>query len=185
MQAAAAPVVTPPLRRFLVLAVVLYGVWFLGYEQWLALDGRLDAALSANITAASARALRLFGFEASVASADPYMLLLNRQEVVHVGNPCNGLVLYALFTGFVLAFPGPVRRKLWFIPLGILAIYLLNIIRVGGLALNHLYYHESVDFNHHYTFTFVVYGCIFLLWMIWARRLASPPPVVASSAAYA
>jgi exosortase/archaeosortase family protein len=84
-------------------------------------------------------------------------------------------VLYALFAGFVLAFPGPVRRKLWFIPLGIAAIYLLNIIRIGVLALNHLYYHESVEFNHHYTFSFVVYACIFLLWMLWARRLSSRP----------
>ncbi|GAA3923330.1 exosortase X [Hymenobacter algoricola] len=186
---AVSPASLPPssIRRFLLVAVALYGLWFFGYERWLAVDGRLDAALSANITAASAFALRLFGFAAAVDAQDPYMVLLNGQPVVHVGNPCNGLILYALFAGFVLAFPGPVRRKLWFIPLGMAAIYLLNIIRVGGLALNHLYYHESVEFNHHYTFTFVVYACIFLLWMLWARRLAGPPPGSAdhSAPAYA
>ncbi|TGE27295.1 exosortase X [Hymenobacter metallicola] len=162
------------LRRFLLLAVGFYVLWFFGYEQWLAVDGRLDAALSANITAASAGGLRLLGYDSAVHGLDPYLLLLNSQPVVHVGNPCNGLVLYALFTAFVLAFPGPWRRKLWFIPLGIVVIYLINIVRVGALALNHLYSHQTVDFNHHYTFTFVVYGFIFLLWMLWARRLASP-----------
>jgi exosortase family protein XrtF len=178
MQAAAPSVSSAQqasIRRFLLLAVALYVLWFFGYEQWLAVDGRLDAALSANITAGSAVALRLFGFEAMVDGLDPNLLLLNMQPVVHVGNPCNGLVLYALFTGFVLAFPGPLRRKLWFVPLGILSIYLLNIIRISALGLNHLYYHQSVDFNHHYTFTFVVYACIFLLWMLWARRLAIAP----------
>ncbi|SHJ69140.1 exosortase family protein XrtF [Hymenobacter daecheongensis DSM 21074] len=173
----------PPLRRFLLLATVLYILWFVGYEQWLAIDGRLDAFLSTNITAASALALRLFGFQAQVDGLDPYLLRLNGQPMVHVGHPCNGLVLYALFAGFVLAYPGPVRRKLWYIPLGILAIYLLNVIRIGALALNHLYYHQSVEFNHHYTFTFVVYACIFLLWMLWARRLADQPAV--SRPAYA
>jgi exosortase family protein XrtF len=175
MAAASTPASPLPLRRFLLLAAAFYALWFFGYERGLALDGRLDAFLCINITEGSAAALRLFGFDAAVDPRDAYMLLLNGQPVVHVGNPCNGLVLYALFTGFVLAFPGPVRRKLWFIPLGLLAIYLLNIIRVGALALNHLYYHQSVDFNHHYTFTFVVYACIFLLWMLWARRLSNAP----------
>ncbi|TGE17823.1 exosortase X [Hymenobacter elongatus] len=169
------------LRRFLLLAVGFYGLWFFGYEQWLALDGRLDAILSANITAASAAALRFVGYDSRVHGLDPYLVLLNSQAVVRVGHPCNGLVLYALFAGFVLAFPGPWRRKLWFIPVGMLAIYGINVVRIGALALNHLYSYHTVEFNHHYTFTFVVYGCIFFLWMVWARRLASPSTPLATS----
>jgi exosortase/archaeosortase family protein len=84
------------------------------------------------------------------------------------------LVLYAMFTGFIVAFPGPWRPKLWFVPLGVIALYLLNIVRVGALALNHHYAHQSVDFNHHYTFSFVVYGCICALWMQWVRWYGSP-----------
>ncbi|TGE21749.1 hypothetical protein E5K00_15885 [Hymenobacter aquaticus] len=162
------------LRRFLLLALGFYALWFFGYERGLAPDGRLDEFLSANITAASAAALRVAGFDTSVHGLDPYLLLLNSQPVVHVGHPCNGLVLYALFAGFVLAFPGPWQRKLWFIPLGMVVIYGINVVRIAALALNHLYSADTVEFNHHYTFTFVVYGFIFLLWMLWARRLAGP-----------
>jgi exosortase family protein XrtF len=98
------------------------------------------------------------------------------KPAVIVGDPCNGLVLYALFAGFVLAFPGGTwRRKLPFIAGGIVLIYLLNILRVGALALNHLYSYGTVDFNHHYTFSFIVYGCIFLLWILWVRRYAAVP----------
>ncbi|MBC8085350.1 MAG: archaeosortase/exosortase family protein [Hymenobacter sp.] len=184
------PTVTAPppvrsLRRFLLLAVGLYLLWFFGYEQWLLPDGRLDAALSVNIAAAAAAVLRVLGFPASIAANNPNLLLMGQQMAVFVGDPCNGLVLYALFTGFVLAYPGPVRRKLWFIPAGIMAIYLLNVVRVAALALNHLYSHQTVDFNHHYTFTFVVYGCIFLLWMLWARRLALPAEDGPESVAHA
>ena len=99
---------------------------------------------------------------------------MNGQAAVVVGPPCNGLILYALFGGFVVAFPGPWQRKLWYIPLGIAIIWGLNVLRVAALAINHHYAHASVDFNHHYTFTFVVYAFIFGLWMLWAQRLARP-----------
>ena len=169
MAVASSPLPTRSLRRFLLLAVGLYLVWFFGYEQWLRADERLDTALSVNIAQVTTATLQLLGFPASVAADNPQLILMQQKMAVFVGNPCNGLVLYALFAGFVLAYPGPGRRKLWFIPVGILGIYLLNVVRVAALALNHFYAHQSVDFNHHYTFTFVVYGCIFLLWMLWAR----------------
>ena len=152
----------------------MYLIWFLGYEQWLAPDGRLDEALCNNIARNSLHVLRAFNFQATLAPNLPRVVVMDNQSSVIVGAPCNGLVLYALFAGFVLAFPGPWARKAWFIPLGVFVIWLLNVLRVAALAINQHYSHQTVDFNHHYTFTFVVYGCIFGLWMLWARRLATP-----------
>lgn len=160
------------LRRFLLTAAGLYLIWFFGYERWLKPTGQLDEALSLNMAAVSAAALRGVGLEAG---ATERVVLLAGRPAVWVGDPCNGLVLYALFAGFVLAFPGGGwRRKLPFMAAGMAAIYALNVLRVGALALNHQYARATVDFNHHYTFSFVVYGCIFLLWMIWIRRFAAP-----------
>ena len=176
------------LLRFLLVTGGMYLLWFFGYEQWLALYGRLDTALCANIARASARLLQTAGFDARVAPKNVYLLLISGHPSVIVGIPCNGLVLYVLFGGFVLAFPGPWRRKLWFIPAGMALIWFLHVLRVSALAINHHYAHQSVDFNHHYTFTFVVYGCIFGLWMLWAKRLAVPdhqrpaPPTTFASA---
>ena len=174
-----APAETAPannrlLFRFLGVAVVMYLAWFFGYEQWLATDGRLDLALCSQIANAGVAILQMMGFAASIDPHVATLIAMNGQPAVIVGVPCNGLVLYALFSGFVLAFPGPWQRKLWFIPLGIALIWLLNVLRVAALAINQYYAHQSVDFNHHYTFTFVVYSFIFGLWMLWARRLALP-----------
>lgn len=163
---------TRQLQRFLLITGGMYLLWFFGYEQWLAHDGRLDTALCANIARTSAGLLQTVGFDAIVAPHNAYLLLMSGHPAVIVGIPCNGLVLYALFGGFVLAFPGPWQRKLWFIPAGMGLIWGLNVVRVSALAINHHYAHQSVDFNHHYTFTFVVYSCIFGLWMLWAKRLA-------------
>ena len=165
------------LLRFILVAIAMYLAWFLLYEQWLTVDGRLDAPLCAHITTSSVGLLRALGFAASVSPTNDDLVVMNGNPAVVVGKACDGLVLYALFSGFVLAFPGPWRRKLWFIPLGIALIWCLNIVRVAALALNFHYARASVDFNHHYTYTFVVYACIFGLWMLWARRLAQPNPV--------
>ena len=172
VSAPAGPAGNRLLPRFLLTAVALYLAWFFGYEQWLAHDGRLDTALCTQIARAGVGLLHTMGFAATVAPANPFLVEMNGQPAVIVGIPCNGLVLYALFSGFVLAYPGPWRRKLWFIPAGIVFIWVLNVLRVAALALNHHYAHRSVDFNHHYTFTFIVYAFIFGLWMVWARRLA-------------
>jgi exosortase family protein XrtF len=160
------------LFHFLLVSTAMYLVWFFGYEQWLAQDGRLDLALCEQITHSSVVMLQALGFNAAISSTNSALVMMNSQPSVIVGAPCNGLVLYALFGGFVLAFPGPWQRKLWFIPAGIVLIWVLNVLRVGALAINHYYAHGSVDFNHHYTFTFIVYSCIFGLWMLWAKRLA-------------
>ena len=160
------------LFRFLLVAAAMYLAWFFGYEQWLAHDGRLDAALCQNIARSSVAVLQTMGFAATLSA--PNLVLMAGEPSVIVGAPCNGLVLYALFTGFVLAFPGPWLRKLWFIPAGVAFIWLLNLVRVAALAINHHYSHQTVDFNHHYTFTFIVYAFIFGLWMLWARRIAPP-----------
>lgn len=171
---APAPAGNQLLFRFLLVAAAMYLAWFFGYEQWLAHDGQLDAALCQNITSSSVAVLQTLGFPAALDTHIPTLVLMAGEQSVIVGPPCNGLVLYALFAGFVLAFPGPWARKAWFIPAGITLIWALNVVRVAALAINHHYSHQTVDFNHHYTFTFVVYACIFGLWMLWARRVAPP-----------
>ena len=177
MQAYAPSAAVPPgnrlLFRFILVAAVMYLGWFFGYEQWLAQDGHLDTLLCEQLSQAGVAVLRVLGFAATVDAVQANLVVMNGQPAVIIGAPCNGLVLYALFGGFVLAFPGPWQHKLWFIPLGIGLIWCLNILRVMALALNHHYAHKSVDFNHHYTFNIVVYGLIFGLWMLWARRLAN------------
>lgn len=163
-----------PMLRFILAAVAMYVGWVLIYQQWLSVDGKLDMVLSNQLTATSVALLRSWGFAAAIDGTKTNMVLMHGQPSVITFAACNGLVLYALFSGFVLAFPGPWKHKAWYIPLGIAFIWGLNVLRIAVLALNHHYAHQSVEFNHHYTFNFVVYGCLFGLWMLWARHIAAP-----------
>ena len=92
---------------------------------------------------------------------------------VEIGAPCDGLSLFALFAIFIAFFPGPLKRKLWYIPIGVLFLHFVNIFRVISLAVIQSKFPDWLSFNHDYTFTVLVYGVVFGLWYVWATYFAS------------
>jgi exosortase/archaeosortase family protein len=156
--------------RFAVLCGAFIALWFVGATYGLGGNSALDVALCQQLAAASAWGLRAIGWAATTDVMQPNLLLLNGQPSVIVGAPCDGLVLYALLGGFVLAYPGPARRRLWFIPVGIVALWLLNITRIIALVLNHQYSPETFEFDHHYAFNAVAYAALGGLWLLWTRQ---------------
>ena len=83
---------------------------------------------------------------------------------VVIGNPCDGLSLFILYTSFLIIFSG----KAWFkglaLTIGIFFIHFLNLGRIVCLALIVKYYPSWLDFHHSYTFTLFIYSCIFAMW---------------------
>ena len=173
---------TRPVWRFGLLCVAFVVLWVIGTAYGLGTNSSLDSALCRQLAVSSAWGLRLLGWQASADTVQPGLVLLNGQPGVIVGAPCDGLVLYALLAGFVLAYPGPARRRLWFIPLGIVGLWVLNIIRIIVLALNHQYSPGTFEFDHHYAFNAVAYSALGGLWLLWTRQssLAAAPELVAS-----
>jgi exosortase/archaeosortase family protein len=161
---------TRPALRFGLLSGAFLVLWFVGVAYGLGNDSALDTLLCRQLATASAWGLRAAGWAAATDAVQPRLLVLNGLPSVIVGAPCDGLVLYVLLAGFVLAYPGPARRRLWFIPLGIVALWLLNIIRIIALALNHQYSPETFEFDHHYAFSAVAYAALGGLWMLWTRQ---------------
>jgi len=162
-----------PLTRFLIKAAFLYLGWHLLWYQWIEPDGTVNHYLTYNTASISALFLNIFSessFTLSPFSEQNTFLFRDNIPLVLIEHGCNGLILMVLFAAFVFAFPGPWKKKLWFIPLGIVSIYLINSMRVIGLAVNHIFSKSSFDFNHKYTFTILVYGAIFYFWMIWVNR---------------
>lgn len=161
------------ISKFLIIALILYIVWFLTYDLWLGPDGRVDHWLTTNVARQSVLLLKKLGYNImQVVFEGRSIVKVNNQKVLSIAHACNGLTLHALFIGFILAFPGPLLQKIWYIPVGIVCIYLLNVIRVMSLVVIQLYYPLSLNFNHKYTFVLVVYGCIFGLWMLWVNRFS-------------
>jgi exosortase family protein XrtF len=162
-----------PLLRFFLLFIVLYTSWYVLYEQVINPNGKLDSVVINASVYGTDHLLRIFGFTTFTANTDTIRVVgIDGTNGVWIGDPCNGITLFALFTAFLLAFPGPVKHKLWFIPLGIFSIFLVNTFRIAALCVIVQKKPEWLAFNHDYVFKIVVYGFIFLLWMLWVNRFS-------------
>ena len=88
-------------------------------------------------------------------------------ECVRIVWGCNGVKQSFIFTMIMLFARGPVKHKLWFIPLGLFCVYLINIFRLLLLAYIVRDYPESFDFWHSGVTKYGFYGLIFLMWFFW------------------
>lgn len=92
---------------------------------------------------------------------------------VWIGEPCNGLKLFGVFSIFIIAFPGNLKTKLWYIPLGIIILHFINVIRIAILTIIQAYNPLLLNFNHNVTFQVIIYSFIFLLWYLWTKKFSS------------
>lgn len=153
-----------PVVRFVAASLGIYIAWIFLYDLWLHPDGRLDHLVIRNSIVLSRSVLEFLGFDTY---SEPRIIGITGGGGVWIGDSCNGVTLMALFTGFVLVFPGSWIKRAWFIPIGNMFIHLLNIGRIISLTLLEYYAPEWLEFNHTYTFTFVMYALIFGGWMLW------------------
>lgn len=154
---------------FLLKGLALYLLWFFLYENWLLKDGLVDQLLINHLTQATSTILEWLGYTTFLYSD---AVGVDGTHGVLIGAPCNGMSLFALFAGFIIIFKGKLKYKLIYLPIGLLSIHIINILRLVGLALVVVYNPESLEFNHKYTFTAIVYAYIFILWIIWVNKFA-------------
>jgi len=152
---------------FVVKLIGLYLILQGLYDYILSPYTGVDSWLIGSIISAAEWGLSTLGFDLLHSNQlYQYHMGIAGTSGVVIGNPCDGLSLFILFTAFVMVFKGKWWIKLLFIVPGILLIHFLNVGRVMALALIVKYYPESLDFHHSYTFTLFVYACIFGLWML-------------------
>ena len=91
------------------------------------------------------------------------------REVFYIADVCNGLDLMAIYVGFIILLPYPVKRKLIFSLLGIPVIIIADIIRCTSLFWIAQKHPSLFDINHHYTFTILIYLVIFSGWLLFIK----------------
>lgn len=153
---------------FIAKAVGLYILYYVVYELWLRPNGFFDRLLIHLLTDTSAFILELFNYDV-ISSWD--RLGISADRIVRVGIRCDAINLMILYAGFILCFKSKIKDKLIFIFSGVLVIHFLNVLRVLALALIYFYSPKSLEFNHKYTFTGLIYLAIFIMWMLWIKRI--------------
>jgi exosortase family protein XrtF len=161
------------LVRFLLIFFLLYFGWTVIYDQFINPWGKLDTLVINVSSSASLWLLELFGYQTFTGPSETIRTIgIDGTHGLWIGDPCNGIALFALFLSFIIAFPGSIKHKLWFAPAGLLAIFLMNVIRIAALCIIVLNHPDWLMFNHTYLFQITMYLFIFALWWLWISRFS-------------
>lgn len=85
---------------------------------------------------------------------------------------CNAVSILILFLSFIIAFEGSLKATILFGLFGGFVIYITNIIRILALSKLIYMYPEYLDILHDLLFPAVIYGTIFILWIIWVNKFS-------------
>ena len=155
---------------FLVLFVVLLGGGFaLISLNWV--NDHAIEPLTGGIARLSGAVLNVLGQNVTMVGT----VIRSPKFAVNIRNGCNGVEAMLIFLAAVLAFPASWKSRLAGLGLGILAIQVVNLVRVVALFLTGVYFPRIFDTSHTVIWQTIVILCGVLLWIFWANRFAAPP----------
>lgn len=149
---------------FLVKAGLFYIVWQVVYEFFIYPDGRLDQFLAVSVAYLAKIALALFGWNINVWDR---LLVIDGYRGVEVLNGCNALTLMALYSGFIISFQGPNKKRIIYLLGGIGIIFILNVIRIMAFSLATVYSQPHWDTFHEFSPFIFFYPFVLWMWYRW------------------
>jgi len=159
-----------PAFRFLGIFVGLYLGLNIVYGLWISsFDLKVDTATEI-VTKQTSVLLNLFGEDTTTKpkSFTPAISILNDSGVaLSVFEGCNGINIMIVFVSFLFAFGGKRKNVAWFLPVGLILIYLANLVRVMVLYFVAEYWKEYFYYAHKYVLTAFLYLMVFVLWWLW------------------
>ena len=85
---------------------------------------------------------------------------------------CNSISIIILFLAFIIAFSGNLKATIIFGVVGTFVIYSVNIVRVMVLSMLMYKFPQYQEILHGLLFTAIIYGTVFLLWIIWVNKFS-------------
>ena len=99
-------------------------------------------------------------------------VIIENKFVARVVEGCNSVSIIILFVSFIIAFADTFKATLIYLLAGSVLIYAVNLMRIVILSIGLYHYPWRRDILHTIIFPLIIYGMVFLLWMIWVRRFA-------------
>jgi len=163
--------------RFLVLFLGTYLLLSLLYNAYLHF-GQSETYYPDPITHLVAKQTSVltsgFGYQAEITphpNEASMKLIVNDRYLARIVEGCNALSVIALFAAFIVAFHQRWKPTLLYIFVGGVLIYCANLFRIVLLAIALYEYPQYEEFLHGVVFPAIIYGMVFLLWVLWVRRI--------------
>ena len=160
-------------RKFLVRGGLFLILWQLISIFYLQPNRIFDGTITNFTTATIVKVLRSiyatgsFTYEASSHDA---RVFYNGRSVFRMADGCNALSVFVDFAIFIIVYPINVARKVNFVVLGAISIFLINVLRCVLLAILYISHNTSVNVMHHYVFSTIVYAFVLFLWILFTKK---------------
>ncbi len=165
-----------PFLLFLTKFFLTYLVLTLLYQGYLTSFGSDEMdSVTKTVAQHTKQVLNLFVDDISIEEnkPEPFIKLLYHQKyVARVIEGCNAISVIILFVSFVVSFSGKLKPTLIFILGGSLTIYILNILRIAFLCVLIYHFPEQEHILHGVVFPLIIYGTVFILWVIWVNKFS-------------
>lgn len=164
--------------KFILTFLLVYTVLSVSYKYYLdfSKDSKYYPDYVTNLTAQQSKSLlQAVGYKAKT---EPHpneasmKLIINNKYVARVIEGCNSLSVIILFVSFIIAFSERWKPTLLYLLAGSALIYAVNLIRIVILSIGLYYYPWRREILHTVIFPLIIYGMVFLLWMLWVNRYA-------------
>ncbi len=99
-------------------------------------------------------------------------IFFNNRFVAKIIEGCNGLSVIIMFVAFVVAFTGNWKATILYVIGGSLLIHVVNVFRIAVLCVLMFYYPQYEHVLHGVVFPLIIYGLVFLLWVIWVNKFS-------------
>lgn len=162
---------------FLILFFTVYGLLSLLYKVYLnSYTGVKIDFFTQLVSDQATWIIRILDYPASVFPSDREAgtrIFIENKAIGRVIEGCNAIAVMNLFTAFVIAFKGKLKTTFLFISFGLISIHILNIIRVALIIIAFYLYPEYQKVLHDIFFPLIIYGFVFLLWILWIKKYSN------------
>jgi exosortase H (IPTLxxWG-CTERM-specific) len=126
-------------------------------------------------------------FDPHVVAAGKVIRSATNGFAVSIEAGCNGVEATLVLCAAILAFPAPWRHKVFGLAIGVVAVQLLNVVRVISLFYIGQWNLDVFEWAHQYVWQALIMLDVLIVWLIWVRRVPRgagdrlPPAALAAS----
>lgn len=127
--------------------------------------------MAAHVATFTTKLLQFFGSD--IQQFDNNVLRHANGVGVRIVWSCTGLKQAYIFICLIAFYVGNLKKKFWYIPLGLLVVYLVNIVRISAITALVEPFPAQFELLHEYLFKYLFYVVLFGLWVLWDEKVAN------------
>ena len=164
--------------KFIVVFLAVYGILTVAYKLYLdksSGEKNYPDYFTHLVSVQSKALLNTIGYETQMNPHpnEPSIKIIVRDKyVARVVEGCNSISIIILFIAFLVAFSGRPKVTFFYALAGSVLIYTVNLVRIVILSVGLFHYPWRRNILHTVIFPLIIYGLVFILWMIWVKRFS-------------